>query len=48
VGVPLSFEEITANGALGDAHQASEAFGRELANAVVGRSVAFLERFLSH
>jgi creatinine amidohydrolase len=47
VGVPLSFEEITENGALGDAHQASEAFGRELANAVVGRSVEFLERFLS-
>jgi creatinine amidohydrolase len=47
VGVPLSFEEITDNGALGDAHQASEEFGRELANAVVRRSAEFLERFLS-
>jgi creatinine amidohydrolase len=46
VGVPLSFEEITANGALGDARQASEAFGRRLAGAVVERSVVFLERFL--
>jgi creatinine amidohydrolase len=47
VGVPLSFEEITDNGALGDAHQASEEFGRDLANTVVRRSVEFLERFLS-
>lgn len=47
VGVPLSFEEVTDNGALGDAHQASEEFGRELANTVVQRSVEFLERFLS-
>jgi creatinine amidohydrolase len=46
VGVPLSFEEITENGALGDARQASEAFGQELANAVVTRSVEFLESFL--
>ncbi len=47
VGVPLSFEEITENGALGDAHQASEEFGQELVDAVVARSVEFLERFLS-
>jgi creatinine amidohydrolase len=47
VGVPLSFEEITENGALGDARQASEAFGQELTEAVVRRSVGFLERFLS-
>ena len=46
VGVPLSFEEITDNGALGDARLASEAFGRELADAVVARSVEFLERFM--
>jgi creatinine amidohydrolase len=45
VGVPLSFEEITENGALGDARQASEEFGQELTNAVVTRSVEFLERF---
>lgn len=47
VGMPLSFEEITDNGALGDARQASEEFGQELTDAVVRRSVEFLERFLS-
>src|SRR5215216_6101065 len=46
LGVPLSFDEITENGALGDARLASEAFGQELADAVVIRSVEFLERFL--
>ena len=47
VGVPLAFEEITENGALGDARQASEEFGQELTNAIVRRTVVFLERFLS-
>jgi creatinine amidohydrolase len=47
LGVPLSFEEMTENGALGDARQASEEFGKELAEAVVRRSVEFLERFVS-
>ncbi|MCD6058864.1 MAG: creatinine amidohydrolase [Thermomicrobiales bacterium] len=47
VSVPLSFEEITENGALGDARQASEAFGQELTEAVIRRSVEFLERYLS-
>jgi creatinine amidohydrolase/Fe(II)-dependent formamide hydrolase-like protein len=47
VGVPLSFEVMTENGALGDARLASEAFGQELTEAVVRRSVEFLERFLS-
>jgi creatinine amidohydrolase len=46
VGVPLSFDEITGNGALGDARQASETFGQALTEAVVRRSVEFLERFL--
>jgi creatinine amidohydrolase len=46
VGVPLSFEEITENGALGDARLASEEFGQELTNAVVARSVEFLKSFL--
>ena len=46
VGLPLDFEELTENGALGDARQASEALGRQLAEAVVRRSVEFLERFL--
>jgi creatinine amidohydrolase len=47
VSVPLSFEEITENGALGDARQASEEFGQELTNAIVTRSVEFLEQFLA-
>jgi creatinine amidohydrolase len=47
LGVPLSFDEITENGALGDARLASEAFGQELVDAVVSRSVEFLERFLA-
>ncbi|MGF1471751.1 MAG: creatininase family protein [Rubrobacteraceae bacterium] len=46
VGVPLPFDEMTENGALGDALQASEAFGKDLANTAVQRSVEFLERFL--
>ena len=46
LGLPLSFDEMTENGALGDARQASEAFGKELAEAVVRRSVEFLESFL--
>jgi creatinine amidohydrolase len=47
VGVPLAFEEITENGALGDARLASEEFGLRLTNAIVRRTVEFLERFLS-
>ena len=47
VSVPLSFEEITENGALGDTREASEACGHKLRVAVVRRSVEFLERFLS-
>jgi creatinine amidohydrolase len=46
LGVPLFFDEITDNGALGEARLASEAFGRELADAIVSRSVEFVERFL--
>ena len=37
--MPLSFAKITENGALGDARQASEAFGLAVADAVVTRSV---------
>ena len=43
LGIPLSFAKITENGALGDARQASEAFGLAVAEAVVTRSVVFLE-----
>ncbi|HEU0115171.1 MAG TPA: creatininase family protein [Thermomicrobiales bacterium] len=47
LGVPLWFNEITENGALGDARQASIEFGEEVADAVVARAAAFLERFMA-
>lgn len=46
LGMPLYFDEMTENGALGDAHRASEAFGQALVDAVVQRSTEFLEHFL--
>ena len=46
LGMPLSFAKITENGALGDARQASGASGLEMTDAVVTRSVAFLEQLL--
>ncbi len=46
LGVPLWFDEITANGALGDARQGSKAFGLRITDAVVARTVEFLERFI--
>lgn len=39
----LSFAKLTENGALGDARQASEAFGLTVADAVVTRPVVFIE-----
>jgi creatinine amidohydrolase len=47
LGVPLWFDEITGNGALGDARQASVEFGEAVATAVVARAAAFLERFMA-
>ena len=41
--MPLSFAKITENRALGDARQASETFGLAVADAVVTRSIVFLE-----
>lgn len=46
LGAPLAFEEMTENGVLGDARQASEAFGRQIEEAVVERSLRFLEGFV--
>lgn len=46
LGVPLWFDEMTENGALGDARQASVEFGEAVTEAVVGRAVEFLERFI--
>jgi creatinine amidohydrolase len=47
LGVPLWFDEMTENGALGDARQASKEFGQAVTETVVRRSVEFLERFMS-
>ena len=47
LGVPLWFDEITENGALGDAREASAAFGEAVTEAVVARAVEFLERFIA-
>lgn len=47
LGVPLWFDEITANGALGDARQASAEFGEEVVAAIVERSAKFLRRFIA-
>ena len=46
IAAPLWFDEITANGALGDARRASAGFGESVASTVVARAVAFLERFV--
>lgn len=46
LSMPQAFEEITANGALGDARQASEEFGQAIVERVIGRAQAFLEAFL--
>jgi creatinine amidohydrolase len=43
---PYRFDEITANGALGDATKASEELGREIIEAALGKAVEFLEDFI--
>lgn len=47
LGVPLWFDEMTDNGALGDARQASVEFGETVTATVVERAVTFLERFIA-
>ena len=41
------FDEITANGALGDARLASEELGRDIVEAALTKAVEFLEDFLA-
>jgi creatinine amidohydrolase len=41
------FDEITGNGALGDATQASEELGREIVEEALAKAVEFLEDFLA-
>ena len=43
---PYRFDEITTNGALGDATQASEELGQEIVAAALSRAVEFLESFM--
>jgi creatinine amidohydrolase len=47
LSAPLWFDEMTANGALGDARHASVEFGDAVIDAVVTRTVEFLERFVA-
>jgi creatinine amidohydrolase len=47
LAVPLRFDELTANGALGDARAASVGFGEAVTEAAVTRTVEFLERFIA-
>jgi len=44
---PYRFDEITANGALGDATQASEELGREVVEASLSRAMEFLHDFMA-
>jgi creatinine amidohydrolase len=44
---PYRFDEITANGALGDATKASEELGREIIEAALEKAVEFLEDFIA-
>ncbi len=46
LAVPLRFDELTANGALGDARAASVEFGHAVTAATVARTVEFLEEFI--
>ena len=47
LGYAYRFDEITANGALGDATLASEELGREIVDAALQRAVEFLEDFIA-
>lgn len=46
VDLPYRFDELTANGALGDARLATEADGVRIAGTTLTRATAFLEDFL--
>lgn len=44
---PFHFDELTSNGALGDARQATHEFGERIVQAALTRAVEFLESFLA-
>jgi creatinine amidohydrolase len=45
--IPQYFDEVTANGALGDARGASWEYGRSTVEAAVDRTIEFLEAFIA-
>lgn len=47
LGVPLWFDEITANGALGDAREANAEYGAAVVASIVERASEFLRRFIA-
>lgn len=47
LSAPLWFDEMTSNGALGDARLASASFGRAVTEVTVHRAVEFLEQFIA-
>ena len=47
IQIPAFFDEVTANGALGDARGASYEYGRSTVEAAVGRVVEFLDAFIA-
>ena len=44
---PYAFDDITANGALGDATLASEELGREIVDTALKNAVEFLQDFIA-
>lgn len=46
-GIPFRWEELTANGAFGDARKASAEFGALLSDAILDRTLTFLEDFMT-
>ena len=44
---PYRFDEITANGTLGDATQASEELGRDIVETARNHAVEFLQDFIA-
>ena len=48
LAAPYRFDEITSNGALGDATQASIELGQEIVGAALTRAVEFVESFIAN
>ena len=46
VSIPYKFDQLTRNGALGDATKATEEFGRELMESALGNFTAFCDELI--